>query len=40
VHNGTILSEYDNKDGTKTAVLVKVTIPANGDVTVSVDAPR
>lgn len=36
VENGTILSEYDCANGTKTAVLVKVNIPANGSIKVSV----
>ena len=38
VENGTILSEYDCVNGTKTAVLVKVNIPARGSVTVSIPA--
>ena len=36
VCNGTILARYDCEHGTKTAVLVRVNIPANGTVTVSV----
>ena len=32
--NGTILAQYDCNDGSKTAVLVKVNIPANGSITV------
>jgi hypothetical protein len=35
VTNGSILSEYDCMNDTKTAVLVKVNIPAKGSVTVS-----
>jgi hypothetical protein len=39
--NGVILSEYDCVNGTKTAVLVRVNIPAHGTVTVTIpeDAP-
>ena len=36
VVNGTVLSEYDCAQDTKTAVLVKVNIPARGSVTVSI----
>jgi len=36
VENGTILSEYDCADGRKTAVLVRVNIPASSLVTVSI----
>ena len=36
VTNGEILSEYDSSDKTKTAVLVRVNIPANGTITVSI----
>jgi hypothetical protein len=32
--NGTILAQYDCDHGSKTAVLVKVNIPANGSITV------
>ena len=32
--NGQILAQYDFQHGTKTAVLVKVSIPANGKITV------
>jgi hypothetical protein len=39
VHNGTILAQYDCQNDTKTAVLVKVVIPANGSVTVKIDPP-
>jgi hypothetical protein len=38
VENGTILSEYDCANGSKTAVLVRVNIPANGSVTVGTPA--
>jgi hypothetical protein len=34
VENGTILSEYDCAGGAKTAVLVRVNIPADGTITV------
>jgi hypothetical protein len=34
--NGTILARYDCLNNTKTAVLVKVDIPANGSITVSI----
>ncbi|HKW30684.1 MAG TPA: hypothetical protein VJT54_15215 [Verrucomicrobiae bacterium] len=36
IENGTILSEYNCAEDTKTAVLVKVNIPARGTVTVRV----
>jgi hypothetical protein len=36
VENGTVLSEYDCANGTKTAVLVRVNIPATGSITVSI----
>lgn len=36
VKNGTILSEYDSADGTKTAILVRVDIPKRGSITVTV----
>lgn len=36
VKNGTVLSEYDCANDTKTAVLVRVNIPANGSITVSI----
>lgn len=36
VKNGEILSEYDSADNTKTAVLVRVNIPASGSITVSI----
>jgi hypothetical protein len=39
VKNGEILSEYDSADKTKTAVLVRVNIPAKGSVTVSIPRP-
>jgi hypothetical protein len=39
VQNGTILAEYDTTNAGKTAVLVKVDIPANASVTVSVAPP-
>jgi hypothetical protein len=35
VTNGVILSEYDCANHTKTAVLVRVNIPARGSITVS-----
>lgn len=35
VKNGTVLAQYDTMDGSKTAVLVKVNIPAKGSITVS-----
>lgn len=35
VEGGTILSEYDCANGTKTAILVRVNIPANGLIKVS-----
>jgi hypothetical protein len=35
VENGTVLSEYDCANNTKTAVLVRVNIPANGSITVN-----
>ena len=38
VANGTILSEYDCVGGSKTAVLVRVNIPANGSVIVGTPA--
>jgi hypothetical protein len=38
VANGTILSEYDCANNSRTAVLVRVNIPANGSVTVGVPA--
>ena len=38
VENGTILSEYNCADDTKTAVLVRVNIPANGSITVGTPA--
>jgi hypothetical protein len=38
VENGTILSEYDCANGTKTAVLVRVNIPASGSITVGTPA--
>ena len=34
--NGTILAQYDCLNNTRTAVLVKVDIPANGTITVSI----
>lgn len=34
--NGTILAEYNCLNNTKTAVLVKVDIPANGSITVTI----
>jgi hypothetical protein len=36
VANGKVLAEYDSMDKTKTIVLVRVDIPANGSVTVSI----
>jgi hypothetical protein len=36
VKNGEILSEYDSADKSKTAVLVRVNIPAKDTITVSV----
>lgn len=36
VKNGEILSEYDSADNTKTAVLVRVNIPASSSITVSI----
>ncbi|HXS69379.1 MAG TPA: hypothetical protein VN761_11080 [Candidatus Polarisedimenticolia bacterium] len=36
VKNGTVLAEYNTADGRKTAVLVKVNIPAKGSITVSI----
>ena len=38
VKNGEILSEYDSADKSKTAVLVRVNIPAKDNVTVSISA--
>jgi hypothetical protein len=38
VENGTILAEYDCVNDTKTAVLVRVNIPANGSITASIAA--
>jgi len=40
VNNGDILSEYDSADKSKTAVLVRVRIPANGSITVSIPTAR
>lgn len=40
VTNGAILAQYSCDHDTKTAVLVKVNIPANGSVTVSVSEPK
>jgi hypothetical protein len=40
VQNGAIISEYDSEDGTKTAVLVRVNIPASGSITVTIPAER
>jgi len=37
--NGTILAQYGCYNGTKTAVLVKVNIPASGTITVSMAPP-
>jgi len=39
VKNGIVLAEYDSADGSKTAVLVKVNIPAKGSIKVSVPKP-
>ncbi|HEU5396176.1 MAG TPA: hypothetical protein VFV81_03350, partial [Verrucomicrobiae bacterium] len=36
VDNGTVLSEYDCSNGTNTALVVRVNIPANGTITVRV----
>jgi hypothetical protein len=36
VTNGAVLSEYNCDGGTKTAVLVRVNIPAKGSVTVGI----
>jgi hypothetical protein len=36
VENGTILAQYPCMNNAKTAVLVKVDIPANGSVTATV----
>lgn len=36
VRNGTLLSQYSYANGTRTALLVRVNIPANGSVTVRV----
>ena len=38
ITNGTILAQYDCYNGTKTAVLVKVNIPASGSIKVSLAA--
>jgi hypothetical protein len=38
VKNGEILSEYDSADESKTAVLVRVNIPAKDNITVSVSS--
>ena len=40
VENGTILSEYDCAKDTKTAVLVRVNIPASGSITVKIPSKR
>jgi hypothetical protein len=40
VSNGTILAQYDCEQNTKTAVLVKVSIPANGTTTVNLTAHK
>ncbi|HAO78632.1 MAG TPA: hypothetical protein DCQ92_06580 [Verrucomicrobia subdivision 3 bacterium] len=40
IENGTILSEYDCANDTKTAVLVKVNIPASGSITVSISTGK
>jgi hypothetical protein len=37
VHGGAILAQYNCKNDTKTAVLVKVIIPANGSITITID---
>jgi hypothetical protein len=34
-NNGVVLAQYDSADATKTAVLVRVDIPASGSITVS-----
>lgn len=39
VENGKILAEYESADGAKTAVVVKVDIPAKGSVKVTVVSP-
>lgn len=39
VENGTISAQYSCRDGTKTVLLVKVVIPANGTITVRVPEP-
>jgi hypothetical protein len=36
VNNGTVLSQYDCVNGTKTAVLVRVNIPSSGAITVDI----
>jgi hypothetical protein len=36
VKNGTVLAEYDCANGTKTAVLVRVNIPASGNISIDV----
>ena len=36
VNNGEILAEYNSANGTKTAVLVRVNIPASGSIRVSI----
>jgi hypothetical protein len=38
--NGVVLAEYDSADATKTAVLVKVDIPAGNSITVSVESDK
>jgi len=38
VRNGTILAQYDCADGTRTAVLVRVNIPARASVTATIAA--
>ena len=40
VINGEILTEYDCANGAKTAVLVRVNIPARGSITVSLPTQR
>jgi hypothetical protein len=40
IHGGTILAQYDYQNDTKTAVLVKVDIPAKGSITVTIDPPK